>query len=367
MPPKIETFEGSLLLMGSWKVATYQALLIELTKLKDYSNSNVIIDGNGISSIDSAGAQVLAKLIIKLEKTSQVELKGFTDKHLTLVTAVSKAMDQISIENHPKEFGIIEKIGQQIFFKIKNAVLFMTFIGKVTMSFVTLAKYPSRFSFKQLFAVIDDTGVNAIPIVALMSFLIGVVLAYQMGIQLQTYGANIYIAYYSGMAMLREFSPLITAIIVAGRTSSAFTALIGMMKVNEELDALDTMGVFSYERLIVPRILGLLIAMPLLTFLADIFGVFGCMLMSKSMLDIGFYDYLVRLQQDLKVDHYFVGIAKAPVFALIIATVGCFQGYQVGMGADSVGKNTTKSVVQAIFLIIIVDAIFSVLFSWKKM
>jgi len=199
---------------------------------------------------------------------------------------------------------------------------------------------------------------------ALLSFLIGVVLAYQMGLQLKTYGANVYIAYLTGLAVVREFGPLITAIIVAGRTSSSFTAQIGTMKVKEEIDALKTMGLSVTERIVLPKVLGLLIVFPLLVFWSDLFGILGSMVVSKSMLDVGHIEYLSRLKQEVGVEEYWVGLSKAPVFAILIAIVGCYQGFLVSSSADSVGARTTMSVVQALFLIIIADAVFSIYYSW---
>jgi len=190
-----------------------------------------------------------------------------------------------------------------------------------------------------------------------------VVLAYQMGLQLETYGASIFIAYLSGMAIFREFSPLITAIIVAGRTSSAFTAQIGSMKINEEIDALYTMGLSPIELLVAPKVLGLLIIFPLLIFWSDFFSTLGAMFMSKFMLNVGYSDFLTRLHDSVGFKQMLLGLYKAPTFAILIALVGCFQGFRVEASADSVGAQTTKSVVQALFLIIVADAVYSIIYS----
>jgi phospholipid/cholesterol/gamma-HCH transport system permease protein len=186
-------------------------------------------------------------------------------------------------------------------------------------------------------------------------------------LQLATYGANSFIAYLSGMAIFREFAPLITAIIVAGRTSSAFTAQIGSMKVNEEVDALLTMGLSPTELLVLPKVLGLLLVFPLLIFWADVFSVLGAMIMSHTMLDIEFDDFLLRLRDSVGLSQMMLGLYKAPAFAFIVALVGCFQGFRVESSASSIGSQTTKSVVQSLFLIIIADAAFSVVYSWMKL
>lgn len=362
----IYIFDDSILLKGAWTINEFHELEAKLPALNTPNGDDIIINGDAITKIDSSGALLLARMIAHLEVNKQVILKGFSENRIELLNNVKSRLDNLQNSSSREKLSLLENIGKQFYLKINNLLLFLDFLGEVSVVAVKSILKPSRETFKYFFAVVDDAGINAVPIVSLLSFLIGVVLAYQMGIQLKTYGANIYIAYYSGMAMLREFAPLITALIAAGRTSSAFTALIGMMKVNEEIDALSTMGISAYERLIIPRVLGLLLAMPLLTLLADVFGVLGCMVMSKHMLHVEFKDFLLSLQEQLHVEHYLIGIGKAPVFALIISLVGCFQGFRVELSADSVGQNTTRSVVQAIFLIIIADAIFSVIFSWQE-
>jgi phospholipid/cholesterol/gamma-HCH transport system permease protein len=212
--------------------------------------------------------------------------------------------------------------------------------------------------------IVEESGLNALPIAGLLVFLLGIVVAYQGGRQLETYGANIFVVELVGLIMLRELSPLIVAIIVAGRTGSAYTAEIGTMRVTEEIDAMQTIGIGPFDQLVLPKVVGLIIALPLLTVFADILGIFGGMVMASNVLDVSFRDFLQRMPQAISMTDFLVGVVKAPVFALIISMVGCHQGFQVSGGADSVGKQTTVSVVQSIFLVIITDACFSVLFSW---
>lgn len=206
-------------------------------------------------------------------------------------------------------------------------------------------------------------GFDALPIVGLLSFLLGVVVAYQGADQLRQYGANIFVADLVGLSMLREFAPLITAIIVAGRSGSAYAAQIGTMAVTEEIDAMRTIGIEPQELLVLPKILALVIALPLLTVFADVMGVLGGMVMAKAQLGVGFGEFMDRFAKAVSITSYLVGIGKAPVFAAIIAMVGCFQGFRTRGGADSVGRQTTRSVVQSIFLVIVADALFSVAFS----
>jgi phospholipid/cholesterol/gamma-HCH transport system permease protein len=210
---------------------------------------------------------------------------------------------------------------------------------------------------------IRSAGVDALPIVAILSFLLGIVVAYQAADQLRRFGANIFVADLVGLAMLREFAPLITAVILAGRSGSAYAAQIGTMAVTEEIDAMRTIGLSPIEVLVLPKLLALLVAVPLLTVFADILGVAGGMVMAQAQLGVGYADFLDRFVNAISVTSYLVGIGKAPVFAAIIALVGCFQGLRTRGGADSVGRQTTRSVVQAIFLVIVADAVFSIMFS----
>ena len=214
---------------------------------------------------------------------------------------------------------------------------------------------------------IQTAGFSALPIVGLLSFLLGIVVAYQGAEQLRRYGANIFVADLVGLSMLREFAPLITAIIVAGRSGSAYAAQIGTMAVTEEIDAMRTIGIAPIDLLVLPKILALLIALPLLTVYADVLGVFGGMIMARAQLGVGFEDFLERLLSAITLTDYLIGIGKAPVFAAIIAVVGCFQGFRTHGGADSVGRQTTRSVVQSIFLVIVADALFSIVFSILKL
>src|SRR3990167_9433939 len=244
-------------------------------------------------------------------------------------------------------------------------VAFLSFVGEMMMAFFELIARPRRLAWRLILRNIEDVGYHAMPIVALLIFLVGLVLTYQIALELSSYNANIYIVDITGMVILREFAPLITAIIIAGRTSTAFTAQIGTMKVNEEIDALYTMGVPPIHRLAVPKLIATVVALPLLTVWADVFGVLGSMVMAKIQLDVTFYAYLERFEHTISVRHYIVGLIKAPVFAMIVAAVGCFQGFRVVGTADDVGRRTTHSAVQSIFLIIITDAVFSIIFSWR--
>jgi phospholipid/cholesterol/gamma-HCH transport system permease protein len=222
---------------------------------------------------------------------------------------------------------------------------------------------PRRIRWRVALFHVQSAGVEALPIVGLLAFLLGVVVAYQGAAQLQLYGANIFVADLVGLSMLREFAPLITAIIVAGRSGAAYAAQIGTMVVTEEVDAMRTLGIEPLEQLVLPKLLALVVALPLLTVFADMAGVAGGMLMAQGRLHVGYGEFLDRLVKAVGVTDYLIGVLKAPVFASLIVLVGCYQGFRTEGGADSVGRQTTRSVVQAIFLVIVADAVFSVAFS----
>ena len=239
----------------------------------------------------------------------------------------------------------------------------LAFTGNTALTGLAVATHPGRLRWRNVLHHVQIGGFQAMPIVALMAFLLGVVVAYQGADQLRHYGANIFVVDLVGYAMLREFAPLMTAIIIAGRSGSSYAAQIGTMVVTEEIDAMRTMGMEPREVLVLPRIGALVIALPLLTVLADITGVFGGMVMARTQLDIGFREFIVRFGDVLQGASFLVGIGKAVVFAVVISLIGCFQGFRTQGSADSVGRQTTLSVVQAIFLVIVVDAAFSVAFN----
>lgn len=239
----------------------------------------------------------------------------------------------------------------------------LNFVGETGMAALGSLRHPSRIRWRPVAFNIRTAGLDALPIVGLLAFLLGVVVAYQGAGQLRTFGANIFVADLVGLSMLREFAPLITAIIVAGRSGSAYAAQIGTMVVTEEMDAMRTIGIAPQELLVLPKLLALVIALPLLTVFADVLGVAGGMLMAQVRLGVGYAEFLERFVKAVAVRDYLVGVLKAPVFAAIIVVVGCFQGFRTEGGADGVGQQTTRSVVWSIFLVIVVDAVFSVVFN----
>lgn len=329
-------------------------------------SKKIMISGKELRQFDSAGALTLWHCIQALKKNgNQIELIDFHEQHQGLYRLIEEKSPEIQyVPPPPKQKSALYHIGEETVHKMHQANGFVVLIGDLSAKLFGAIHHWRRFQLPGVVTNIYTTGITALPIIGLLSFLIGVVLAYQMGLQLETYGVNFFIAYLSGMAIFREFAPLITAIIVAGRTSSAFTAQIGSMKINEEIDALKTMGLSPTELLVVPKVLGLLLIFPLLIFWSDFFSILGAMLMAKIMLHVGHMDFLSRLQDTVGFRQMALGMYKAPTFAILIALVGCFQGFCVESNADSLGSKTTKSVVQALFLIIIADAAYSIIYSW---
>lgn len=354
---------------GSWDLATLVNLQAILNAIQWPTQGVCIFDGSKVEKMDSAGAWLICDWMRKLERKGvQVKLEKFPEQKNALLTIVNaKLNDEPHAPQPPVPESRLTSVGRNAclqFIEFKN---YLAFIGRLTFEAMRIAYNPLHWRWTALASTVFRTGFQALPIIALLSFMIGVVITFQMGLQLKNYGANIYIVDLLGLAVLREFGPLLTAIMVAGRTGSAFTAQLGMMKLNQEIDALDTMGVTPAELLLLPRIIGLLIALPLITMWADIFGVIGGMIMSNNMLNITWYDFMQRFPKVIPLRALLIGLGKAPVFALVISSVGCYQGMQVEGNADSVGTNTTRSVVLSIFFIIVVDAIFSVILSKLKL
>lgn len=278
------------------------------------------------------------------------------------LTEALRASPRPPLQHAPRR-SLLERTGRSAAAGGLQALAFLAFVGEVALAGVQLLRRPRAWRWRVLLREIELGGFDALPIVGVTAFLLGVVVAYQGADQLRHYGANIFVVELVGYAMLREFAPLISAIIIAGRSGSAHAAQIGTMVVGEEIDALRTLGIDPLQRLVWPKLMALVIALPLLTVFADIAGVFGGMVMARSQLDISFTEFADRFGRVMQGSALLIGVGKALVFAVIIVLVGCFQGLRTAGGADSVGRQTTAAVVQAIFLVIVADALFSVAFN----
>lgn len=326
----------------------------------------VRIDLTGVDELDTAGAWVVHRTCKRLRA------EGCAVRLVHGRPALKTLLDLVAANDRPVERpppgepplrAIVAHVGRASYEIAEEARNLVGFLG---LTGVTLARgivMPWRIRWTALISHMEQVGLNALPIVGLISFLVGAVLAYQGAEQLRRFGAEIYVVNLIGITVLREIAILLTAIIVAGRSGSAFTAAIGSMKVREEIDAMRILGLDPMEILVLPRVLALVLTLPLLVFFADIMGLLGGALVSWLALGISLGQFIERLSDAVPLWSFWVGIIKAPVFAFLIAMVGCYEGFQVEGSAESVGRLTTQAVVEAIFLVIIVDALFSILFA----
>jgi phospholipid/cholesterol/gamma-HCH transport system permease protein len=345
-------------LSGEWTARSLAQMPQQLEKLHCESGE-VVLDGAKLDAIDSAGVWLLQRWLLAHHATSKLRDWPPALQKLMLLVAESA---QNSLPPQPRK-SALESVGRVSISAAQQAFALLAFTGETALAAVRLLAHPKRIRWRILLRNIQIGGFNALPIIGLTSFLLGVVIAYQGADQLKHYGANIFVVELIGYAMLREFAPLISAIIIAGRSGSAYAAAIGTMVVTEEIDAMRTIDIDPIEFLVLPKIAALAVALPLLTVFADLTGVFGGMVMARSQLGIGFHEFIDRFGREIPTATLLVGIGKSLVFAIIIAGIGCFQGFRTKGSADSVGRQTTTSVVQAIFLVIVVDALFSVVFS----
>jgi phospholipid/cholesterol/gamma-HCH transport system permease protein len=353
---------------GEWLVATAAELDRRLRALDVPAGKRVTLDLAGIDRIDTAGAWLLLRTEHDLSaRGNAVEMRNLRPGFAPLLDQV-RAGGFLTPAIHPRPanhtlIGFFAQIGEITLGIFARIYRILGFVGLVCETALRLVRRPGRLRLTALVAQMEQTGVNALAIVGLLSFLVGVVIAYQGADQLRRFGAQIYTVDLLGVGILRELGVLMTAIIVAGRSGSAFTAQIGTMQVNEEVDALRTIGLDPIEVLVIPRLFGLVLTLPMLTLYANLMGLLGGCLMAWGVLGITIPQFLRELQTSLSPRTFWIGVIKAPFFAGIIATIGCYEGFQVSRSAESVGRLTTLSVVESIFLVIVADAAFSVFFS----
>ena len=362
-PPAVASLrlqaEGAWALTGPWNLQGLTALASGMPHLPD-GPEPVVLDGSALTSFDSTGAWLLRQWLAGQGR--QAELRQWAPAWQALMRlALDADVRPAAVLPAP---GWLSRLGQSALRGTSQSMALLRFVGETALSAAGVLAHPRRLRWRSVLHHVQIGGFDALVIVGLMSFLLGVVVAYQGAGQLRHYGANIFVVELVGYSMLREFAPLMTAIIIAGRSGSSYAAQIGTMVVTEEVDAMRTLGISPSEQLVLPRLLALAIALPLLTVFADLTGVFGGMVMARTQLDIGFHEFIERFGHELQGSSLLVGLGKSVVFAGVISVIGCFQGFRTQGSADSVGRQTTLAVVQAIFLVIVVDAAFSVLFNW---
>jgi phospholipid/cholesterol/gamma-HCH transport system permease protein len=324
------------------------------------------LDLSRVDRLDTAGAWAVARLEARMRDAGgRLDLAGLDTRQRQLLETVTESLPRPETEAPRRRSltDLLEALGRRVVaagvFLAELAHVLGLFLSRLARTMVQ----PRRLRLTSLVAHCQDVGWRAIPIVALMAFLIGVVLAFQGSVQLRQFGAEVFVVDLIAISILRELGILLTAIIVAGRTASAFTAAIGSMKMREEIDAMRTLGIDPAEALYLPRILALLLMLPILGLVANVTGLFGGMVMSWVELRISPAMFVTRLIENTSVDHVIVGMVKAPVFAVIIGVVGVHGGLKVESNAESLGRMTSAAVVTAIFAVIVADALFSVFFA----
>ena len=346
-------------LSGAWRLVFMERISAQLAALQWPAKFS--IDGSEITEIDSAGALALLESV-DTRGGSPAQLTGFAENELRIVERVRQRLGAAHASTEHHREGMLETIGRRTIEVGQGVLGDVNFLGETVVGVARSLLHPHTVRVRELTVQFEQVCLNAIPVVALVTLLIGVVVAYLLGLQAEQFGANIFVVDGVGIGVTREFAPIIVAVIVAGRSGAAFTAQLGAMKLTEETDAIRTLGLSPMDVLVLPRVIALMIAMPLLVFVGDLMSLTGAMMIADSMLDVTPTTFIARLRDTLDISHPLVGLAKAPVFALVIAVIGCRMGMSVDRDTRAVGMATTSTVVQSIVSVILLDAAFAVFF-----
>ncbi|HHQ6627187.1 ABC transporter permease [Serratia sp. JSRIV001] len=359
-PPRI-------LASGDWVLAHYRLLEPSVGQLQARLPADVVFDLSQLGSLDTAGATLLVNLLgdQRISDLKQLAPTLPVERRVLLET-VGRALQGFTPPPAEKPPGLaielLANVGRSMENFWHNLVALLGFIGLTLQTLFANLLRPTRWRITSLVANLQQIGLNAVPIIMLLTFLVGAVIAFLGSTVLSTFGASIFTVQLVVFSFLREFAVLLTAILMAGRTASAFTAELGLMKANEEIDAIQAMGLNPVELLVLPRVLALLLALPMLTFIGMISGIFGGMVVCALTLDISPTMFLTIMQSSGGFQNFLVGMSKAPVFAFLIAIIGCLEGFKVSGSAESVGAHTTASVVHSIFVVILLDAVAALFF-----
>lgn len=360
-----EVEEGTdiLYLTGVWRLSNLIAISDALRALGLAARQHFVLDGSRLQELDTAASFILYRHLAAMGCTeAMVTARRFEPKHERLLALVHERMECPPVAAKSMHLGLVQRLGAAAINVWRLLQSHNAFVGALALELLSLIRRPKLFRLKETVSQFETICLDAIPIVALVTFLIGVVFAYLLGLQAQRYGANIFVVDGVGLAICRELSPLLVAVIVAGRSGAAFTAQIGTMKVQEEIDAISTLGLSPVQVLVIPRLAAITLALPLLVFVGDVMGIAGGMVIAAWQLDIFAPTFLDRLHGVLPMSAPVVGLVKAPVFAAFIAIIACRMGMLVARDARSVGMNTTSTVVQSVVWVIILDAVFAVVF-----
>ena len=348
-------------LLGDWRLARLSELDAAVPALHRPAGIPLVLDGQGLQQLDSAGAMVLIRRLLAAGvHWPELRLQGFDAQQAQLLNLVEDRLESVDW-TAPSGASPLARLGRQAH-RFADALLArLGTLGHASAALAEAVLNPRHLRLRELFVQFEMVGLRALPVTSLMAFLIGVVFAYLLGLQIEKYGANIFIVDGVGLAITRELAPMLVAVIVAGRSGAAFTAQLGTMKVTEEVDAIVTLGLSPFQVLVLPRLIALVLTLPLLVFAGDIAGIFGAMLIAEAQLGISFHAFLARLQEVLELKQVIIGLVKAPFFAAAIALLACHNGLNVSRDARSVGLATTATVVQSIVAVILLDAFFAIL------
>lgn len=362
------TEQAHLSITGDWVLANYTELKSIKNNFNDMLSTTETIDFSELNQMDTNGAHLLINMVgderlkVLLEKDSTLP-QAF--RHLLLAVLQSFQDAKAEQEAQKKYSRIVlwlDRLGRKTLDFKTETIRWFAFLGAVLESLVLTAFQPRKWRFTSVVANIDASGLQAVPIIILLNFMVGAVIAFLGATVLEQFGATIFTIHLVGFAFMREFGVLLTAILMAGRTASAFTAHIGSMRLNEEVDALKVGGVDPLNILVLPRVTALLVSLPLLTCIAIVSGILGGMAVAVFMLGISPILFIDVLIDKVGLRHFIVGMSKAPLFALIIAITGCLEGFRVQGSAESLGQRTTNSVVKCIFLVILIDAMMALFY-----
>ena len=344
---------------GAWRLDSFKQL--PQPDLPTTS-SPLEVDGGALTYLDTSGAWALLRILheagIAPDAPTYV---NFSERHQAILDLVSQNFAASLTSTAQMHHSPLAQLGRSVSIGMERAHGLLSFLGVLSVELAQLVRYPQRFRAKEFTNQVEVILVYAVPLVFAMMFLLGVVFSYLLGMQAKQFGANIFVVDGSALAIFRELAPVIVAILVAGRSGAAITAQLGTMKVYEEIDAISILGLSPYAVLVIPRILALFIALPLLVFVGDIAGLLGSMLVAAHQLDITPVSFINRLDQVLKIKTVLIGLLKAPLFAVFIGVIACYMGLNVAKDARSIGTNTTATVVQSIVAVILLNAIFAIL------
>ncbi len=348
---------ATLHLIGAWRLPQLASIETALAGL-DWQGP-LAVDARQLEQIDSASALVLLRRIEPLTDDAAPPWAGLSEVNARVLAQVRGHRSAAPGAMAPPRLGLLARVGRSTSQLLELLHGHLNFLGATVVALGQLLRRPSLLRPRELSAQLEQTGLAAIPVVALVTSLIGVVVAYLLGLQAEKYGASIFVVDGVGIGATREFAPIIVAVVVAGRSGAAFTAQLGSMRLTEEIDAIRTLGLDVWQVLVVPRVLALMLALPLLVFVGDVASLLGAMAITHSMLDITPAGFVARLQEALPLRHVLIGLIKAPVFALVIAVIGTRMGMTVGRDTRAVGAATTSTVVQSIVAVILLDAVFA--------